>query len=98
MVEVFELSDLRKNDNTLQEEGRKSESSVMDEILKYFQQQTTPAKPQVCVNLVVHENYPYISQSIVLFCYKKFVFFPRHLWLNMMKRIAHSQGLETMHL
>ena len=48
MVEVFELSDLRKNDNTLQEEGRKSESSVMDEILKYFQQQTTQPKPQVC--------------------------------------------------
>lgn len=47
MVEVFELSDLRKNDNTSQEEGRKSESSVMDEILKYFQQQSTQAKPQV---------------------------------------------------
>ena len=65
MVEVFELSDLRKNDSTLQEEGRKSESSVMDEILKYFQQQTTQAKPQVCVNLVAHENSNYISHSIL---------------------------------
>jgi hypothetical protein len=48
MVEVYELSDVRKPDSsTSQEEGKKSESSAVDEILKYFQQQATQTKPQV---------------------------------------------------
>ena len=56
MVEVFELSDLRKIDSsTPQDEGKKSESSVVDEILKYFQQQSTQSKPQVCQ--LIHELY-----------------------------------------
>jgi hypothetical protein len=58
MVEVFELSDLRKVDSTPPDEGRRSESSVVDEILKYFQQQSTQSKPQVCE--FDFENYYYI--------------------------------------
>ena len=48
MIEAFELSDLRKAGSTpSQDERKQSETSVVDEILKYFQQLSTPTKPQV---------------------------------------------------
>ena len=48
MVEAYELSDLPKADSsTPRDEGKRSESSMVDDILKYFQQQSNQSKPQV---------------------------------------------------
>lgn len=64
MIEVFQLSDLCKVNDSSQENAKSGEVSVLEEVLKYFQQQSSQPRSQV--GLFVFDCYSFPLVTMIL--------------------------------